>query len=62
MPDTKDSGIISRKPFDLQEAVVLLDVFLSAKKKNVTNKQAVEEASVKLRALAERHGMLFEAL
>lgn len=60
MPDAKDSGIISRKPFDLQEAVVLLDVFLSAKKKNVTNKQAAEDASAKLRALAERRGMLID--
>ena len=35
MPDSTDSGIISHKPFDLQEAVVLLDVFLSAKKNNI---------------------------
>ena len=51
----KDNGI-SRKPFDLQEAIVLLDVYLSFYKKGATNTESAKIASKRLRALAISRG------
>lgn len=57
MSGTVNSDVVSRKPFDLQEAVVLLDVYLSIKKKGITNTKAADIASQRLRALAAERGM-----
>ena len=52
--DSKEPLI--KRPFDLQEAVVLLDVYLSTVKKGVSMAKAAEAASLRLRSLAERNG------
>lgn len=52
--DSKEPLI--KRPFDLQEAVVLLDVYLSTVKKGVPMAKAAEAASLRLRSLAERNG------
>lgn len=45
-----------KRPFDLQEAVVLLDVYLSVVKNGVPITKAAEKASVRLRNLARSNG------
>ena len=60
MSKASNSEIISRKPFDLQEAVVLLDVYLSFNKKGSTNIEAAEVASQRLRDLACKRGMVID--
>lgn len=52
--------IVRRKSFDLQEAVILLDVFLSYNKKGATNTEAAEVASLRLRKLAQERGMIID--
>lgn len=52
--------IVSRKAFDLQEAVVLLDVYLSIRRKGVANAEAAEIASQRLRSLARKRGMAID--
>lgn len=52
--DSKESLI--KRPLDLQEAVVLLDVYLSTVKKGIPMVKAAEAASFPLRSLAERNG------
>lgn len=47
---------LNTRPFDLQEAVVLLDVYLSMVKKGSSITKAAESASVRLRNLAKRNG------
>lgn len=49
--------IINKKPFDIQEAVVLLDVYLLEKNNNLRRTEAAQIASRRLRALAARRGM-----
>lgn len=49
--------IINKKPFDVQEAVVLLDVYLHEKNNNLRRTEAAQIASRRLRALAARRGM-----
>lgn len=49
--------MVNHKPFDLQEAVILLDVYLSIKKKGVSNTESAEIASQRLRLLAHKRGM-----
>lgn len=49
---------IYRKPFDLQEAVVLLDVYLLEKKNKLSKTKASEIASSRLRDLAAKRGMV----
>ena len=57
MQASKDSGApLNKRPFDLQEAVVLLDVYLSLVKNGTSITKAAEEASVRLRNLAKRNG------
>lgn len=51
---------LSRKPFDLQEAVVLLDVYLSEVKNGSSLTKAAKIASGRLHALAENKGYIFE--
>ena len=47
---------LSKRPFDLQEAVVLLDVYLEIVKNGMPVTKAAEKASVRLRTLAKRNG------
>nr|MCR5137211.1 hypothetical protein [Oscillospiraceae bacterium] len=49
--------IIDRKPFDVQKAVVLLDVYLYEKKHQLKRTEAAKIASERLRELAVRRGM-----
>ena len=57
MQACKDSGEpLNKRLFDLQEAVVLLDVYLSMVKNGVSITNAAEKASVRLRNLAKRNG------
>lgn len=52
-----EAEMIYTKGFDLQEAVVLLDAYISAKQHGKTNTAAAADASVKLRNLARAKGM-----
>ena len=54
----KEEAAIERKPFDLQEAVILLDVYLLEKSSNLTRTEAAAIASKRLRRFAERRGMI----
>ena len=57
MQACKDSGeALNKRLFDLQEAVVLLDVYLSMVKNGISITKAAEKASVRLRNLAKRNG------
>lgn len=56
MADTSDT-IVNMKPFDVQEAVILLDVYLREKNNNLSRTEAAQIASQRLRALAVRRGM-----
>lgn len=47
---------LNKRPFDLQEAVVLLDVYLDMVKNGTSITKAAEKASVRLRSLAKRNG------
>ena len=47
---------LNKRPFDLQEAVVLLDVYLDMVKNGTSIMKAAEKASVRLRNLAKRNG------
>lgn len=55
--ESKESKIVFRKPFDLQEAVILLDVYLTFNKKGASTNAAAKIASQRLRALAVSRGM-----
>ena len=57
---TNDKSPIIRKPFDLQEAVVLLDIYLQLVKNGSSLAQASEVASVQLRSLAIHRGYLID--
>lgn len=61
MSKKSNNELIGRKPFDLQEAVVLLDVYLSFNKKGSSNVEAAEVASRRLRKLARDRGMIIDA-
>lgn len=53
----QNSGtLLIKRPFDLYEAVVLLDVYLSMVKKGMPITKAAETASVRLRSLATSKG------
>lgn len=52
--DSKEA--LSRRPFDLQEAAVLLDVYLDTVKNGISITRAAEKASMRLRNLARRNG------
>lgn len=53
----QNSGtLLIKRPFDLHEAVVLLDVYLSMVKKGMPITKAAETASVRLRSLARSKG------
>lgn len=52
----KDS-IIDRKPFDIQEAVILLDVYLFEKNNRLKRTEAARIASERLRNFAVKRGM-----
>ena len=56
MAASKD-GIIDKKPFDIQEAVILLDVYLIEKSKHLKRTEASRIASERLRDFAVRRGM-----
>ena len=60
MNKKQNSGIVRRKPFDLQEAVILLDVYLSCYKTGASIAEAAEVASQRLRALAFKRGMVID--
>ena len=60
MNKKQNSGIVRRKLFDLQEAVILLDVYLSCYKTGVSIAEAAEVASQRLRALAFKRGMVID--
>ncbi len=49
--------IVNKKPFDIQEAVILLDVYLLEKRNHLTRTEASRIASGRLRNLAKQHGM-----
>ena len=56
MQERKDSREpLTKRPFDLQEAVVLLDAYLDREKNGTSITKAAEEASVRLRNLAKRN-------
>ena len=54
----KKENAVERKPFDLLEAVILLDVYLLEKENNLTRSEAAAIASKRLRRFAERRGMI----
>ena len=56
MAVSKD-GIVDKKPFDIQEAVILLDVYLIEKSKHLKRTEAAKIASERLHDLAVRRGM-----
>lgn len=60
MSHKRTDEIVRRKPFDLQEAVILLDVYLSHYKTGASNAEASEVASLRLRKLAQDRGMLID--
>lgn len=60
MNKKQDSEIVRRKPFDLKEAVILLDVYLSYYKTGVSITESAEVASQRLRALTLKHGMVID--
>ena len=47
---------LNKRPFDLQEAIVLLDVYLDMVRNGTSITKAAEKASVRLRNLAKRNG------
>ena len=47
---------LNKRPFDLQEAIVLLDVYLDMVRNGTSITKASEKASVRLRNLAKRNG------
>lgn len=47
---------LCKRPFDLQEAVVLMDVYLDMVRNGASITKAAEKASVRLRNLAQRNG------
>lgn len=47
---------LDKRPFDLQEAVILLDVYLNMVESGTSTTEAAEKASLRLRALATRNG------
>ena len=57
MPSKQNKDVVRRKPFDIQEAVILLDVYISYIEKGATNIDASEVASNRLRSLALSRGM-----
>lgn len=57
MAISKESKIVYRKPFDLQEAVILLDVYLTFNKEGASTNAAAKIPSQRLRALAVSRGM-----
>ena len=56
MKPPSSGAFLIKRPFDLQEAVVLLDVYLSMVKNGVPITKAAEKASVRLRNLAKSSG------
>lgn len=56
MKPPSSGAFLIKRPFDLQEAVVLLDVYLSMVKNGVPITKAAEKASVRLRNLAKSNG------
>lgn len=60
MNKKQDSEIVRRKPFDLKEAVILLDIYLFCHKTGVSITEAAKAASQRLRALAFNSGMLID--
>ena len=56
MKPQSSGAFLIKRPFDLQEAVVLLDVYLSMVKNGVPITMAAEKASVRLRNLAKSNG------
>ena len=55
--ETKIKDAVSKKPFDIQEAVILLDTYLLAKSNNLSRVEASDIASKRLRYLAEQSGI-----
>ncbi len=51
---------ISRKSFDIQESVILLDIYLDMIQNDMSLIDAAKTASIKLRMLAKRNGILFD--
>ena len=60
MNKKQDSQTVRRKPFDLQESVILLDAYLSFYKTGVSITESAEVASQRLRALAFKRGMVID--
>ena len=60
MNKKQEPEIVRRKPFDLQEAVILLDVYLSYYKTGVSITESAEVASQRLRALTLKHGIVID--
>ena len=58
MKPQSSGAFLIKRPFDLQEAVVLLDVYLSMVKNGVPITMAAEKASVRLRNLAKSNGYI----
>ena len=56
MKPPSSGAVLIKRPFDLQEAVVLLDVYLGMVKNGVSISMAAEKASIRLRNLAKRNG------
>lgn len=53
----RNNKVLDRKPFDIQEAVILLDVYLLEKRNQLKMTEAAKIASERLRGLAVRRGM-----
>lgn len=60
MKNEKSQSFLGRKLFDLQEAVVLLDVYLTEVKQGSSFTSAAELASGRLRVLAEENGKILD--
>ena len=55
------ASVVHRKPFDIQEAVMLLDVYLLEKRKKISRAAAAQIASERLRELSVHRGMKVSA-
>ena len=53
----QSNNVIVRKPFDLAEAIILLDVYITYCKNGLTNSEAAVIASNRLRTFARKRGL-----
>ena len=49
--------MVRQQPWDIYEAVLLLDIFLQYQSGEITKKEAIQRASKKLRRMAKNRGL-----